>query len=87
MYTRTVAIFCATERRHFEWAYNGNITCARMFLLLIFAIYTCLYCSIRQGNFYRYEIPNYDIKSFVSFTNDWYKNTRAQKIAVAPSPL
>lgn len=42
---------------------------------------------LRQGKFYRYEIKKYDIKSFVSFAQDWYKNTTPEKVPVAPSPF
>ncbi|KAJ6639353.1 Thioredoxin domain-containing protein [Pseudolycoriella hygida] len=42
---------------------------------------------IRQGKFYRYEIPNYDIESFVSFAQEFYKNARAEKIPVPSSPF
>lgn len=43
--------------------------------------------SIRQGNFYRYEIPKFDVKSFVSFAQIGYRNARAEKIKAPASPL
>lgn len=43
--------------------------------------------SIRQGNFYRYEIPKFDVKSFVSFAQEWYRNARTEKIKAPASPL
>lgn len=46
-----------------------------------------IHFSIRQGKFYRYEIPQHDIKSFVSFATEFYKNARAERIQVPPSPL
>lgn len=46
-----------------------------------------LFCSIRQGKFYRYDIPLFDIKSFVSFAQEFYKNARAEAIPVPASPL
>lgn len=48
---------------------------------------TSSHYSIRQGNYYRYEIPKYDVKSFASFAMEWFKNARAEKVTVAPSPL
>lgn len=42
---------------------------------------------IRQGNFYRYEIQRYDIKSFVSFAQEFYRNARAEKIKPPASPF
>ncbi|XP_031625070.1 thioredoxin domain-containing protein [Contarinia nasturtii] len=42
---------------------------------------------IRQGNFYRYDIPKYDIKSFVSFAQEFYRNARAEKIKAPASPF
>ncbi|KAG4077913.1 hypothetical protein HA402_013847 [Bradysia odoriphaga] len=42
---------------------------------------------IRQGKFYRYEIPNFDIESFVSFAQEFYKNARAEKVPVPSSPF
>ncbi|XP_058813538.1 thioredoxin domain-containing protein [Topomyia yanbarensis] len=42
---------------------------------------------LRQGKFYRYEIGKYDIKSFVKFAQDWYKNTTPEKVPVPPSPF
>ncbi|XP_014234790.1 uncharacterized protein LOC106657677 [Trichogramma pretiosum] len=41
----------------------------------------------RQGKMYRYQIPKYDVKSFVSFANDWYKNAQAEKVPVPQSPF
>jgi len=42
---------------------------------------------IRQGKFYRYEIPNNDIESFVSFAQEFFKNAKAEKILAASSPF
>lgn len=42
---------------------------------------------IRQGKFYRYEASLYDIKSFASFAQEFYKNSKAEKIEVPTSPL
>jgi len=42
---------------------------------------------IRQGKFYRYEIPNHDIESFVSFAQEFYKNARAERVPVPSSPF
>nr|XP_029707643.1 thioredoxin domain-containing protein [Aedes albopictus] len=42
---------------------------------------------LRQGKFYRYEIKKYDVKSFVSFAQDWYKNASPEKVPVPQSPF
>ncbi|XP_055296942.1 thioredoxin domain-containing protein [Sitodiplosis mosellana] len=42
---------------------------------------------IRQGNFYRYDIPKYDVKTFVSFAQEFYRNSRAEKIKSPASPF
>ncbi|XP_055615727.1 thioredoxin domain-containing protein [Toxorhynchites rutilus septentrionalis] len=42
---------------------------------------------LRQGKFYRYDIGKYDIKSFVTFAQDWYKNTTPEKVPVPPTPF
>lgn len=41
----------------------------------------------RHGKMYRYQIPKYDINSFVSFAKDWYKNARAENVPVPQSPF
>lgn len=42
---------------------------------------------LRQGKFYRYEIKKYDVKSFVTFAQEWYKNTSPEKVPVPQSPF
>ncbi|XP_038104407.1 thioredoxin domain-containing protein [Culex quinquefasciatus] len=42
---------------------------------------------LRQGKFYRYEVGKYDIKSFVKFAQEWYKNTSPESVPVPPSPF
>ncbi|XP_058467389.1 thioredoxin domain-containing protein [Malaya genurostris] len=42
---------------------------------------------LRQGKFYRYEIGKYDIKSFVKFAQDWYKNTTPENVPIPTSPF
>lgn len=42
---------------------------------------------IRQGKFYRYETPKYDIKTFTAFAQDWFRNARADKVPVPSSPF
>ncbi|EAT38061.1 AAEL009995-PA [Aedes aegypti] len=42
---------------------------------------------LRQGKFYRYEIKKYDVKSFVTFAQDWYKNASPEKVPVPQSPF
>jgi hypothetical protein len=36
---------------------------------------------------YRYQIQKYDIESFVSFAQDWFKNMKPERVAVPKSPL
>ncbi|XP_076249614.1 thioredoxin domain-containing protein isoform X2 [Calliopsis andreniformis] len=48
---------------------------------------TPAFIFFRHGKMYRYEIPKYDINSFVSFANDWYKNVRAEPVPVPQSPF
>ncbi|KAJ8880142.1 hypothetical protein PR048_016605 [Dryococelus australis] len=42
---------------------------------------------LRQGKMYRYNIPNYDVPSFVAFATDWYKNARMEVVPVPKSPF
>ncbi|XP_050087193.1 thioredoxin domain-containing protein [Anopheles aquasalis] len=42
---------------------------------------------LRQGKYYRYEITKYDIKSFVTFAQDWYKNAKGERVPVPLSPF
>lgn len=42
---------------------------------------------LRQGKFYRYEIKKYDVKSFVTFAQEWYKNATPEKVPVPQSPF
>lgn len=42
---------------------------------------------LRQGKYYRYEISKYDIKSFVTFAQDWYKNAKSERVPVPLSPF
>ncbi|BES95551.1 unnamed protein product [Nesidiocoris tenuis] len=41
----------------------------------------------RLGKMYHYNIPRYDVASFVSFASDWYKNARSEKVPVPKSPF
>ncbi|XP_012289040.1 thioredoxin domain-containing protein [Orussus abietinus] len=41
----------------------------------------------KQGKMYRYQIPKYDVSSFVSFARDWYKNARSERVPVPQSPF
>ena len=41
----------------------------------------------RLGKMYRYQIPKYDINSFVLFATYWYKNVRAEPVPVPQSPF
>jgi thiol-disulfide isomerase/thioredoxin len=41
----------------------------------------------RHGKMYRYQIQKYDIESFVSFAQDWFKNMKPERVAVPKSPF
>lgn len=41
----------------------------------------------RLGKLYHYNIPRYDVASFVSFASDWYKNARSEKVPVPKTPF
>lgn len=41
----------------------------------------------RQGKMYRYQIRKYDVASFVSFAQDWYKNVKGERVPVPKSPF
>lgn len=53
-----------------------------MFLLSYFFKF-----RFRQGKMYKYEIHKYDVPSFVSFAQDWYKNVSPEKIPHPKTPL
>lgn len=40
-----------------------------------------------QGKMYRYNLPKYDVKSFISFAQDWYKNAKAEPVPLPKAPL
>ncbi|KPJ18879.1 Thioredoxin domain-containing protein [Papilio machaon] len=41
----------------------------------------------RLGKVYRYDLPKNDVKSFVSFAQDWYKNSKAEIVPLLASPF
>ncbi|CAH0729335.1 unnamed protein product, partial [Brenthis ino] len=41
----------------------------------------------RSGKVYKYDLPKSDIKSFVSFAQDWYKNSKADTVPLLSSPF
>jgi len=41
----------------------------------------------RQGKMYNYHIHQYDVQSFVSFAQDWYKNVKGERVPVPKSPF
>ncbi|KAM3967307.1 protein disulfide-isomerase A5 [Aphomia sociella] len=41
----------------------------------------------RLGKMYRYNLPKNDIKSFVTFAQDWYKNSRSETVPLLASPF
>ncbi|KAG8315522.1 hypothetical protein J6590_069333 [Homalodisca vitripennis] len=48
---------------------------------------TPVFILFRQGKMYRYNIPKYDVTSFVTFATDWYKNARTENVPVPKTPL
>lgn len=44
-------------------------------------------CRFRQGKMYRYNIPKYDIASFISFATEWFKNARVENVPAPKTPL
>uniref|UniRef100_A0A1B6KMU8 Thioredoxin domain-containing protein n=1 Tax=Graphocephala atropunctata TaxID=36148 RepID=A0A1B6KMU8_9HEMI len=48
---------------------------------------TPTFILFRQGKMYRYNIPKYDVASFVTFANDWYKNARTETVPVPKTPF
>uniref|UniRef100_A0A6M2DWL0 Putative thioredoxin domain-containing protein n=1 Tax=Xenopsylla cheopis TaxID=163159 RepID=A0A6M2DWL0_XENCH len=40
-----------------------------------------------QGKMYRYNLPKQDIKSFVSFAQEWYKNAKAETVPLPKAPF
>ncbi|XP_032512849.2 thioredoxin domain-containing protein [Danaus plexippus] len=41
----------------------------------------------RLGKVYRYDLPKHDIKSFVSYAQDWYKNSKGEPVPLLSSPF
>lgn len=41
----------------------------------------------RLGKVYKYDLPKSDIKSFVSFAQDWYKNSKGETVPLLSSPF
>ncbi|XP_072939393.1 protein disulfide-isomerase A5 [Epargyreus clarus] len=41
----------------------------------------------RLGKVYRYELPKNDVKSFVIFAQDWYKNAKGETVPLLASPF
>ncbi|XP_017753928.1 PREDICTED: thioredoxin domain-containing protein isoform X2 [Eufriesea mexicana] len=48
---------------------------------------TPTFIFFRHGKMYRYQIPKYDVNSFVSFVKEWYRNARAETVPVPQSPF
>lgn len=46
-----------------------------------------VFILFHQDKLFRYEIGKYDVKPFVSFAQEWYKNGRGGKVLVPPSPF
>ncbi|VVD01825.1 thioredoxin domain-containing protein [Leptidea sinapis] len=41
----------------------------------------------RLGKVYRYDLPNYDVKSFITFAQDWYRNVKGDAVPLLSSPF
>ena len=41
----------------------------------------------RLGKVYRYDLPKHDVKTFVAFAQDWYKNMKGEPVPSLASPL
>ncbi|XP_011563160.3 protein disulfide-isomerase A4 [Plutella xylostella] len=41
----------------------------------------------RLGKVYKYDLPKHDVKSFVSFAQDWYKNAKSDPVPLLASPF
>ncbi|CAB3237056.1 unnamed protein product [Arctia plantaginis] len=41
----------------------------------------------RLGKVYRYDLPLNDVKSFVTFAQDWYKNSKGEPVPLLQSPF
>lgn len=41
----------------------------------------------RLGKVYRYDLPMKDVKTFVSFAQDWYKNSKGETVPLLSSPF
>ncbi|CAH2071351.1 unnamed protein product, partial [Iphiclides podalirius] len=41
----------------------------------------------RLGKVYRYDLPKHDVISFVSFAQDWYRNSKAEAVPLLASPF
>uniref|UniRef100_A0A1E1WLZ4 Thioredoxin domain-containing protein n=1 Tax=Pectinophora gossypiella TaxID=13191 RepID=A0A1E1WLZ4_PECGO len=41
----------------------------------------------RLGKVYRYDLPKNDVKSFVAFAQDWYKNAKGEPVPLLASPF
>ncbi|KAF9801103.1 hypothetical protein SFRURICE_019265 [Spodoptera frugiperda] len=41
----------------------------------------------RLGKVYRFDLPKKDVKSFVIFAQDWYKNAKAEPVPLLASPF
>ncbi|XP_077288259.1 uncharacterized protein LOC143912765 [Arctopsyche grandis] len=41
----------------------------------------------RKGKMYWYDLPKYGIKSLISFSQDWYRNAKSEKVPIPKSPF
>lgn len=61
---------------------TGRVTSRRFHV-----IDTPTFLFFRLGKMYHYNIPKYDIASFVSFATDWYRNARSEKVPLPKTPF
>ncbi|KAK9504580.1 hypothetical protein O3M35_010885 [Rhynocoris fuscipes] len=61
---------------------TGRVTSRRFHV-----IDTPTFLLFRLGKMYHYNVPKYDINSFVSFATNWFKNARSEKVPLPKTPF
>ncbi|XP_073972459.1 protein disulfide-isomerase A4 [Rhodnius prolixus] len=61
---------------------TGRVTSRRFHV-----IDTPTFLFFRLGKMYHYNIPKYDIASFVSFATEWFRNARSEKVPLPKTPF
>ncbi|KAG5863338.1 hypothetical protein JTB14_000247 [Gonioctena quinquepunctata] len=63
-------------------AYTGAATARRFEVVNVPS-----FILFRQGKMYRYNIQKFDVRSFVDFAQNWYKNVTPEKVPLPKSPF